>query len=75
MNAEEWLLDVNEKEGSEYTVYDCSPVLMERYANYKTKELYILLFRFRNEIALNGGLYNFKLLKKFDKHFKIEIKL
>lgn len=73
MNAEEWLLDINEKEGSEYPVYDCSPVLMERYANYKTKEIYCLIFSFRNKIALNGGLSDFTILKKFDEHFKIEI--
>ena len=70
MNALEWMDWLNSK-GSTYTTYDCNPVLMEDYANYKTKEIYGLLFDFRNMIVLNGGLSDFTILRKFDEHFKI----
>lgn len=36
------------------------------------KYLEDLILDFRNKIVLNGGLTDFSILKKYDKHFKIE---
>lgn len=72
LDFKKWLDMVNEIEGSEFSLYDCNPILAERYANYKTREIFGLLFEFRNKILLNGGISDFSILRKFDEHFKIE---
>lgn len=87
LNPIEWLCYINEKEGSEYTVYDCDDIIMERYANYKTMMLQVKIFEFRRDIIedLNideGGLVtiykgidnNLTLLDAYNKHFNITTK-
>lgn len=78
MSAKDWINYINETEDSQYSIYDSNIVLMERYANYKTKELYSKIVEFRNGL-LACALQETKegeeaeyWLKLFDKHFNIE---
>lgn len=81
-NIQTWLDEINESEGSEYTLMDCNPILMERYANYKTRQFQVGILTFRMkvkelieyserdyELTMNE-LDNF--LKFYDEHFNIE---
>ena len=67
----EWLCYINEKEGSEYTVYDCDDIIMERYANYKTMMLQAKILEFRLKLPL----YTFLTIQdNYDKYFNITTK-
>lgn len=78
MSAKDWINYINETEDSQYSVYDSNIVLMERYANYKNKELYIKIFEFRNMLKHFSSQENSEaemceyLLYQFDKDFNIE---
>ena len=75
-NFENWMDRINKEEGSEYSIYDADPILVERYKNYCTKELQCLIFGFRNKIKSDWMempyRYNEDFLKEFDNHFNIE---
>jgi len=75
MNAKEWLIN---QEFSENTAYlDCVnkegfgyplEVLMERYANYKTKDLQAKILDFRVKMSL----YTYLTIRdKYDEHFNL----
>lgn len=72
MTAEQWVKHINETEDSQYSAYDCNFKMMERYANYRTKELMISIFRFRDKLAANFSMIDRLYLKNFDNHFGIK---
>lgn len=63
LSAKEWL-EVNEITNVEY---DDSEILMERYANYKTKYLQALILEFRRKLPL----YSCLATKPYDEHFNL----
>ena len=67
MSASEWLLEHYPHgpiDGSEYRI------AMERYANYKTRELESKILDFRTKMSL----YTFLTIKeKYDEHFQIQV--
>lgn len=93
MDAREWLMqefEINEYSAEHHaflTLFETSIPLMERYANYKTKELQAQILNFRNIIKNDlsvdeGGVVtiykghndNLELLDAYDKHFNLTTK-
>lgn len=87
LRPKEWLNYINEREGSKFSIYDCDYLIMERYANYVTRELQAKIFEFRRDITEDlyideGGLVtiykgidnNLTLLDFYNKHFNITTK-
>lgn len=84
-NVQDWLNKINLEEDSEYTLYDINPILMERYANYKSKEYQKSILTFRSKlqyidctpgnsvcICLPNDDYCIDLQTFFDEHFNIQ---
>jgi len=70
LSPKEWLYYINEKEGSEFTIYDCDDLIMERYANYRTMLLQSKILEFKVKLPL----YTFLTIQdKYDEHFNITI--
>ena len=68
LSPKEWLSYINEKKGSEFTIYDCDDLIMERYANYRTMLLQAKILEFRVKLPL----YTFLTIQdNYDEHFNI----
>lgn len=63
-----WLNYINKKEGSEFSIYDCNELIMERYANYRTMQLQAKILDFKVKLPL----YTFLTIQnEYNKHFNI----
>lgn len=85
MTAKEWLKEEelsNPKIGGSHPAddifqgYDCN-VVMERYANYKSRELQVAIFEFRKiftdiDSNIDYDMWPEVFLETYDKHFGIE---
>ena len=76
-NIQNWLNMINDQEGSEYTLYDCNPVLIERYKNFCTKELEALILGFRQKVNDINSNIEYEMfcedfINNYDKYFNIK---
>jgi hypothetical protein len=86
LSAKEWVENLNKETGSEHSDYSCNYLMMERYANYKSRIFQAEILQFRNFLESEqrrnttnsdflvkeemSYLFNY-LLRLYDKHFGI----